>query len=69
MLDRFDIQIELPSLTYDEISGQTTPAETSAEVRERVIAARARAAGVDALGDRFHSLQAFPRELAAFSAS
>ena len=44
MLDRFDIQIELPSLTYDEISGQTAPAETSAEVRERVIAARARAA-------------------------
>ena len=44
MLDRFDIQIELPSLSYDEISGQTAPAETSAEVRERVIAARKRAA-------------------------
>jgi len=44
MLDRFDIQIELPSLTYDEISGQVAPAETSAEVRERVIAARGRAA-------------------------
>ena len=44
MLDRFDIQIELPSLTYDEISEQSSTAETSAEVRERVITARARAA-------------------------
>ena len=43
MLDRFDIQIELPSLTYEEISGQSAPAESSAEVRERVVAARARA--------------------------
>ena len=44
MLDRFDIQIELPSLTYDEISEQSSTAETSADVRERVITARARAA-------------------------
>ena len=43
MLDRFDIQIELPSLSYDEISGMNLPAETSAQVRERVIAARERA--------------------------
>ncbi len=44
MLDRFDIQIELPSLTYEEISEQNDSVETSAEVRERVIAARTRAA-------------------------
>ena len=44
MLDRFDIQIELPSLTYEEISEQDTSAETSADVRQRVIAARGRAA-------------------------
>ena len=44
MLDRFDIQIELPSLTYDEISEPSSDAETSAVVRDRVIAARARAA-------------------------
>ena len=44
MLDRFDIQIELPSLTYDEISGADATAETSAEVRQRVVAARERAA-------------------------
>jgi len=40
MLDRIDIQIELPSLSYDELSTQSTPAETSAEVRARVSRAR-----------------------------
>lgn len=41
MLDRMDIQIELPSLSYDEISASNEASETSATVRERVIAARA----------------------------
>ena len=41
MLDRMDIQIELPSLSYDELSASNEAAETSATVRERVIAARA----------------------------
>ena len=41
MLDRMDIQIELPSLSYEEISESAPPAETSAQVRQRVIAARA----------------------------
>ena len=40
MLDRMDIQIELPSLSYDEISAGNEAAETSATVRKRVIAAR-----------------------------
>ena len=40
MLDRIDIQIELPSLTFDEISKGDEKAETSAEIRERVTAAR-----------------------------
>jgi magnesium chelatase family protein len=40
MLDRIDIQIELPSLSYDELSASSEPAESSATVRERVIAAR-----------------------------
>ena len=40
MLDRMDIQIELPSLSYDEISSGNEAAETSATVRKRVIAAR-----------------------------
>ena len=52
MLDRMDIQIELPSLTYEEISTPDPDAETSAVVRERVIKARAfaaaRMASVDA---------------------
>lgn len=44
LLDRMDIQIEMPSLTYDEISSRTPPAETSEVIRKRVIAARAFAA-------------------------
>jgi magnesium chelatase family protein len=40
MLDRIDIQIELPSLSYDELSSNTQPAETSAVIRERVAKAR-----------------------------
>lgn len=40
MLDRIDIQIELPSLSYDEISDKCTSSETSAEVRQRVTRAR-----------------------------
>ena len=52
MLDRMDIQIELPSLSYDEISSNT-PAESSATIRERVTRARAFAiARMDDLGDR-----------------
>ena len=40
MLDRMDIQIELPSLTYEEISARDDRAETSATIRGRVTEAR-----------------------------
>ncbi len=40
MLDRMDIQIELPSLTYEEISARDDRAETSAVIRRRVTEAR-----------------------------
>ncbi len=40
MLDRIDIQIELPSLSYDEISATNEGAERSEAIRERVIRAR-----------------------------
>lgn len=40
LLDRIDIQIELPSLSYDEISASSERTETSAQIRERVVAAR-----------------------------
>ncbi len=39
LIDRIDIQIEVPPLTYDELS-DTRPAESSAEIRKRVIEAR-----------------------------
>ena len=40
MLDRIDIQIELPSLTYDELSSNEHISERSEDVRARVIEAR-----------------------------
>ncbi len=42
LLDRIDIQVEMPSLSYREIAGEDTaaPAETSADIRKRVNAAR-----------------------------
>ncbi len=40
LLDRIDIEIELPAVTYNEISGKTSPGEPSAVIRERVNAAR-----------------------------
>ncbi len=40
LLDRIDIEIELPSVSYDEIAGKTEPGEPSIKIRERVNAAR-----------------------------
>jgi magnesium chelatase family protein len=40
MLDRIDIQIELPSLTYDELADNSQTSERSETVRARVIEAR-----------------------------
>ena len=53
MLDRIDIQIELPSLSYDEISSNDALAEKSEVIRERVTRARNFAiARMDDIGDR-----------------
>ena len=41
MLDRIDICVDVPALEYDELAGNTAPAESSAEIRARVNAARA----------------------------
>lgn len=40
LLDRIDIEIELPAVTFNEISGKTAPGEPSAVIRERVNRAR-----------------------------
>ncbi len=40
LLDRIDIQIELPAVSYDEISGRSAPGEPSKKIRERVNRAR-----------------------------
>ena len=41
LLDRIDIEIELPAVSYDEISGRSAEGEPSAKIRERVNRARA----------------------------
>lgn len=40
LLDRIDIQIDVPRLTTDELLDANTPSESSAEIRKRVINAR-----------------------------
>lgn len=40
LLDRIDIEVELPSLSYDELSSDSSPVETSAQIRARVTRAR-----------------------------
>ncbi len=44
LLDRIDIEVELPSLSYEELAARDTANETSATVRARVLRARAFAA-------------------------
>jgi len=42
LLDRIDLYIEVPPLNFDELSGRSAPAETSAQIRARVNEARLR---------------------------
>lgn len=41
LLDRIDIQIELPAVSYDDISGKSAKGEASLEIKSRVNRARA----------------------------
>jgi len=50
LLDRIDIEVELPSISYDDLTTPAAKAETSTTVRERVMRARRFAA------DRFTDL-------------
>ena len=40
LLDRIDICVDVPSLDYEELSGKGAPAESSADIKKRVDAAR-----------------------------
>jgi len=40
LLDRIDIHLQVPALKYDEISKKSQTAETSSDIRERVLMAR-----------------------------
>ena len=63
LLDRIDIQIEVPALREDELTG-ANPGESSSKVRERVEASRARQTGRQG---KVNALLA-PRELEKFCA-
>ena len=59
LLDRIDIEIELPSVSYDEISGKKEEGESSLQIRKRVNAARRfTAARLRAAGDNEDTLNA-----------
>ena len=59
LLDRIDIEIELPSVSYDEISGKAAAGEPSEKIRERVNRAREFASRrLEAGGDRTDVLNA-----------
>ncbi len=64
MLDRIDIQIELPSLSYDELAIKEAPdtPERSADVRKRVCAAREYAKARMAAEDKEQSYERTPAE-------
>ena len=42
LLDRIDIQIDVPAVRFKELTGEGPPTESSAEIRARVISARER---------------------------
>ena len=56
LLDRIDLIVEVPALSYQELSGRT-PAEPSSQIRKRVTAARelqrGRYAGTDVTGNAY----------------
>lgn len=59
LLDRIDIEIELPSVSYDEISGKAAEGERSENIRKRVNEARKFAAKrLSAAGDDVNILNA-----------
>lgn len=51
LLDRIDLQIEVPAVAYDELRSRR-PGTDSSTMRERVVAARGRQAGRFAAGKR-----------------
>lgn len=40
LLDRIDLHVEVTPVSYDELSSQERPKQTSAEIRQRVLRAR-----------------------------
>jgi len=66
LLDRIDIHIDVPAVRFKELSSESAPGESSAEIRGRVIAARERQlTRLDGEGI-FANAQMTPRHLRRF---
>ena len=63
LLDRIDLHVEVPPLNFEELSGRSAPAETSAEIKVRVNRARAVQAARFGPGGPACNAHMGPREL------
>ena len=63
LLDRIDIHVDVPAVRFKELSNESAPVESSAEIRARVIAARGRQLARFADEGIFSNAQMTPRQL------
>lgn len=63
LMDRIDIQIDVPVLEFKELAYKSSPAESSADIRERVIKARKRSE------ERFRAIGKAPKSNAELDSS
>jgi magnesium chelatase family protein len=66
LLDRIDIHVDVPAVRFKELSNESAPAESSAEIRSRAIAARERQLARFAGEGIFSNAQMTPRHLRSF---
>jgi magnesium chelatase family protein len=63
LLDRIDIHIDVPAVRFKELTGAGAPTESSAEMRARIIAARARQLARFTHDGIFANAQMSPRQI------
>jgi magnesium chelatase family protein len=66
LLDRIDIHVDVPAVRFQELSNESAPGESSAEIRVRVMAARGRQLARFAGEGIFSNAQMTPRHLRRF---
>ena len=66
LLDRIDIHVDVPAVRFKELAGEGAPAESSADIRARVAAARARQSARFGGEGIFANAQMSPRQIRGF---